>query len=442
MNQTHQKASKQKPLAWLLLSSYLLLALIPLVIFAGLLINDWEKSFLQHTKKDLESRARLIYGHILELMQTSSNTPYRNNIIDDISKNAGIASDTRITVILPSGVVIADSHRDPEIMDNHINRPEIKTAMIGHPGNSIRYSKILHKDLMHVAIPLLVKGEIIGVLRTSVPVTEFDESIEEIYRDALIIASVLAVLIVLFSLYISHRISKPLRNMKEIAGAFSMGDFSKRLEIPYAEELASLSRAINHMADKLENQFNTIADRQNQLMEYAITDPLTNIANRRRFDEKMENEWKRMLRDKEPLSLILCDIDCFKQFNDRYGHQHGDECLYTIAQTITKVCNRPADLVARYGGEEFAIILPNTGLEGAVIIAESIRKAVMDLQLPHAGSNLADIVTLSAGVTSLIPDESTEMRDMIVTVDIALYDAKHQGRNRVSSKLYQPRESS
>ncbi|MFO7666224.1 MAG: diguanylate cyclase [Desulfobacterales bacterium] len=167
------------------------------------------------------------------------------------------------------------------------------------------------------------------------------------------------------------------------------------------------------------------------LLRLATTDALTGIANRRAFDEYLEREWKRMLREKMPLSLIMCDIDYFKKYNDLYGHQAGDSCLYDVAQALHNCMLRPGDFVARYGGEEFVVILPGTPVEGALHIAEQIRSAVRKLTISHAGSEVDSFVTLSLGVAHGVPSSETNANDVLQTADTALYKAKKQGRNRV-----------
>jgi diguanylate cyclase (GGDEF)-like protein len=167
------------------------------------------------------------------------------------------------------------------------------------------------------------------------------------------------------------------------------------------------------------------------LKHLAMVDGLTQLANRRRFDEYLDLEWKRMARAKLPLSLILCDIDCFKLYNDTYGHPSGDDCLKQVAQVITRVICRPADLAARYGGEEFAVILPDTKLDGAIHLAELIRATVKRLTISHADSLVISQVTLSLGVASLIPCHEMVPATLVATADKLLYEAKQSGRDRV-----------
>ena len=170
-----------------------------------------------------------------------------------------------------------------------------------------------------------------------------------------------------------------------------------------------------------------------ELQRLSSLDGLTGIANRRRFDEYLEQEWLRAARGNKILSLVLTDIDHFKTYNDNYGHQGGDEVLRRVAQSLETGTHRPGDLVARYGGEEFAIILPDTDPSGAARVAEAIREVVERLNIPHGYSTAADYVTISMGVASIIPREGGLPSTLIEAADEALYEAKHSGRNRFVS---------
>ena len=175
----------------------------------------------------------------------------------------------------------------------------------------------------------------------------------------------------------------------------------------------------------------TLMEDNSRLLYQANIDSLTQIGNRRRFDECIAREWSRCAREKEYLSLILCDVDFFKAYNDTYGHQAGDRCLYSVAKAIAIAAERPADEVFRYGGEEFAIVLPNTEPQGAIQVAEEIRDSVKCLQILHTSSKIDDIVSLSLGVSSIIPDIRSSAYALISTADNALYNAKLKGRNCV-----------
>ncbi len=167
------------------------------------------------------------------------------------------------------------------------------------------------------------------------------------------------------------------------------------------------------------------------LESQAMLDGLTNIPNRRRFDETLEVEWKRALRSGTPLSLIMADIDFFKRYNDNYGHGVGDECLKKVAVSLANSIDRPSDLVARYGGEEFIAILPETDTAGAVAIAERFRNHVESLQILHEYSDASNYVTVSVGVVTVVPTAEITQSDLLKLADEMLYQAKKAGRNRV-----------
>lgn len=174
------------------------------------------------------------------------------------------------------------------------------------------------------------------------------------------------------------------------------------------------------------------ANRELQLL--SVLDDLTQVANRRRFDEALNEEWQRLSRARAPLSLIFCDIDYFKLYNDTYGHQAGDDCLRAVAETIGANCQRPGDFVARYGGEEFIVILPNTEAEGAVHLAEEIRAEIQRLKIPHMRSQVSRYITLSLGVSCALPSADIIPESLIGVADKALYEAKNQGRNQTVLK--------
>jgi diguanylate cyclase (GGDEF)-like protein/PAS domain S-box-containing protein len=179
---------------------------------------------------------------------------------------------------------------------------------------------------------------------------------------------------------------------------------------------------------------------EEKLASQALTDGLTGLANRRAFDDALDKEWRRTLREGSQMSLLILDIDHFKSLNDHYGHQFGDDCLRAIASAVQGVARRAIDLVARYGGEEIAVILPCTDAEGAIIIAERVRTAVEDLRIPRPGDDrhAEGFVTASIGVATALARHGGMVKmpeSLLITADSALYRAKHSGRNRVVDQL-------
>jgi diguanylate cyclase (GGDEF)-like protein/PAS domain S-box-containing protein len=166
-----------------------------------------------------------------------------------------------------------------------------------------------------------------------------------------------------------------------------------------------------------------------KLEQLSFQDGLTSIANRRSFDQTLTTEWQHARRNQQPISLIIADIDCFKPYNDYYGHLQGDDCLVKVAHALSQAPMRVTDLVARYGGEEFVILLPNTTATAALEIAERCRNIVIAQQIEHAMSSVSDVVTVSVGVSTITPTTDTEQSLLFATADKMLYQAKKNGRN-------------
>jgi adenylate cyclase len=178
-----------------------------------------------------------------------------------------------------------------------------------------------------------------------------------------------------------------------------------------------------------------------QLRNLADRDGLTQLANRRTFDEALQQAWIKGVRSQEPIALILCDVDFFKLYNDAYGHPQGDECLRQVAKSIRSAVHSNNTLAARYGGEEFVVLLPNTSAEAALGLAETIRHSIKAAQLPHRASTVADHVTLSLGVTCLIPSMAVPINSVVQFADLGLYRAKESGRDRATLHLPAERSS-
>lgn len=200
----------------------------------------------------------------------------------------------------------------------------------------------------------------------------------------------------------------------------------RKLQKQLQEQNELLKKEISHriLAEAMLQEANV------QLERLVNLDGLTKLANRRCFDEYLEQEWQRLAREQQSLALIMCDIDFFKNYNDSYGHIVGDDCLKKVSALIQQSVRRPADLAARYGGEEFVVVLPNTDVEGAMAVAEIIRQKLRELAIPHQDSAVSQYVTLSMGVTSLIPKLDSNPSVLLTAADYALYRAKELGRNQ------------
>jgi len=207
-----------------------------------------------------------------------------------------------------------------------------------------------------------------------------------------------------------------------------------RLEERVGRLYRDLSQRVNELQaaeDALQESQRRLEAANAQLRLEATRDALTGLANRRVFDERLDEEWRRSQRDDVPLAVLMVDIDAFKAFNDSAGHLEGDRVIRAVAQTLGDEARRPGDLVARYGGEEFGVILPGTEQTGVAAVAERMRRAVADLVIPHPHSPVGDAVTVSiGGAVALRPRQLGHVAELVATADRALYRAKDGGRDR------------
>ncbi|QMS89596.1 diguanylate cyclase [Nostoc edaphicum CCNP1411] len=272
--------------------------------------------------------------------------------------------------------------------------------------------------------------------------------VEKQIRDAMFLFAIIASVVTIIAFAIGQLLTKPIIYLTNIVFQFTTGNLDIRAKISSKDEIEQLAKSFNNMALQLQTSFETLEQRvqertaelviakekaedANQKLEKLVNlDGLTQVANRRCFDGRLQAEWKRLAREQQPLSLILLDVDKFKSYNDYYGHLGGDDCLIRIAQTVQQTVYRPADLVARYGGEEFSVLLPNTDLAGSIKVAQNIQQAIHDQAIPHAQSDVKNIVTLSLGITCVIPTCDIKPDTLIASADKALYNAKQKGRDR------------
>jgi diguanylate cyclase (GGDEF)-like protein len=200
----------------------------------------------------------------------------------------------------------------------------------------------------------------------------------------------------------------------------------------YQARIRQLAARERLLARLVKERTRELEQANQMLARFSYLDAVTGIANRRNFDDGLELEWRRLHREGGPLSLVMVDIDHFKAYNDTYGHHNGDECLQAVAQALRRALHRPGDLCARYGGEEFGVILPGTDEEGALAVADVLRRSVEALGVPHAASSVGPLVTISVGVATVQPQDGGSMEGLLEAADKALYQSKHDGRNRVT----------
>lgn len=228
-----------------------------------------------------------------------------------------------------------------------------------------------------------------------------------------------------FAAGVDDFLSKPV-DERELGSRLSVGSRILKYQFTLAQQNAELQATKKVM----ENIMRDLKEANGKLRTLSMVDGLTGIANRRKLEEFMENEWRFALREKLPLSVIMLDVDFFKLYNDTYGHQIGDICLQKVAGVLISHAMRSGDLAARYGGEEFALVLRNTDVNAARFLAEKIRIAVEALKIEHSSSGIASYVTVSLGVCALVPESGQLHQALFDCADKALYEAKRNGRNR------------
>ncbi|NJL48807.1 MAG: diguanylate cyclase [Leptolyngbyaceae cyanobacterium SM2_5_2] len=229
----------------------------------------------------------------------------------------------------------------------------------------------------------------------------------------------------------------PYQAEQEIVDMNGVSHWYQLLISPFRDANGNVNGVVANGIDITDRkQIETAFQEANEKLERLATlDGLTQISNRRRFDEYLRQEWQRMVREQQPLSLVLFDVDFFKTYNDHFGHQQGDEALIAVAQAANRSVKRAADLLARYGGEEFGVILPNTRRTGAESVARAIQEQIAALQLVHPQSQVNEYLTVSMGIASVVPTPEQSADELVAAADAALYQAKRRGRNRYWIRL-------
>ena len=280
----------------------------------------------------------------------------------------------------------------------------------------------------------------IGVV---LPQSRFAAPSEGLLGNAVLVALLLLAACVVAAWVLSERLARPLVNLSQWAARLGQGDWARPHQTGSAiAEVSTLSQALGHMAAQLRDHTDELTRQVTErtaeleqanrvLSKLSHTDGLTGVANRRRFDELLSQEWSRAMRAGQALALIMLDVDHFKLFNDRYGHLAGDDCLRSIARVLTEQCRRAGDQPARYGGEEFVILVAEDDVAGALQLAERIRLAIEALRIPHVDS-AHHVVTVSLGVAVAHPVLGEQAHALISRADAALYRAKHGGRNQTN----------
>ena len=300
-------------------------------------------------------------------------------------------------------------------------------AAVQRDSSGVVDSELLDNDPRVVGFTRL--GQAAGNVHVLVSVSRVDAMApvdQFVQRGKLFLALTMSVVLVTLWAGLGTLVLQPMERLRLAIKRASRGDLSVRLgDMGLSSEMRAISSDFDAMAAAL-------GEARQHLEQLATIDPLLNIANRRKFDEILEMEWLRARRAQKPIALIMIDLDRFKQYNDRYGHPAGDDCLKRVAKAVDKAIRRPGDLLARYGGEELVCILPETDLDGAVTVSEGIRANVNSAHIIHQ-DGIGGRVTVSIGVGVALPDGTVSPEDLMGAADRALYNAKNAGRDRLET---------
>lgn len=398
-----------------------------------------------------------------------------------------VSDNSQVFLMEKSGMLVASSSQEQPFISNGGDQPQrlaakdSKTPLIG---STTEFLQKKFGDLHHirerqflnfsaqgqqqfVQLQPFSQGEGLDwVIVTVVPEADVMAQIRAGTMTTVTLCLLALFAVILLNFLISRWLARPILSLHQASQNIARGNFSPppiprgvRELVALSDSFGLMSQEIQQSRQELEEYSRSleqkVSDRTQELQaevekraaaeaslrqanqelsNLAYVDGLTQIANRRQFDNRLRQEWYRLQREQNPLSLILCDVDYFKQYNDTYGHQLGDQCLRLLAVAISAAARRAADLPARYGGEEFVVILPNTPSPGAVQVAKMIQERVANLVLSHQSSPVSKQVTLSLGVVTLIPSNRHDIESLLTEADRLLYQAKAAGRDRIVSE--------
>jgi len=349
--------------------------------------------------------------------------------IGDLAANAAQRSGASVVLVDGRGTLIAASADEDAFIGKNLASHALAHDMLANDEGTMTTAGFdgIRRIFAYVRVPWTRARLAVGLDETVVH-SGIDREISIAYLQL----ALFGMLVLLAAWFGGEQlILRPIRLLVRTAARFGRGDLHVRAtEKPWIAEFEPLAAALDDMARKLAAREEELQIANQHLDELASLDGLTGLANRRGFDRQLEREWQQAGERRQPIALMMIDIDHFKLFNDRYGHVRGDACLRAVGETLSLVTLEEAVLVARYGGEEFALLLPGLGIERSTALAEEARRAIEDLLIAHAEAPCG-LVTISIGVESLVPEHNQPAADLVEAADRALYAAKRHGRNTV-----------
>jgi diguanylate cyclase (GGDEF)-like protein len=349
--------------------------------------------------------------------------------IGDLAANAAQRSGASVVLVDGRGTLIAASADEDAFIGRNVGGHALAHDMLANDEGTMTTAGFdgIRRIFAYVRVPWTRARLAVGLDETVVH-SGIDREISIAYLQL----ALFGMLVLLAAWFGGEQlILRPIRLLVRTAARFGRGDLHVRAtEKPWIAEFEPLAAALDDMARKLAAREEELQIANQHLDELASLDGLTGLANRRGFDRQLDREWQQAGERRQPVALMMIDIDHFKLFNDRYGHVRGDACLRAVGETLSLVTLEEAVLVARYGGEEFALLLPGLGIERNTALAEEARRAIEDLLIAHAEAPCG-LVTISIGVESLVPEQNQQAADLVEAADRALYAAKRRGRNTV-----------
>jgi len=353
--------------------------------------------------------------------------------IGELAANAAHRDGTSVLLVDSSGTLMAASADEAQIVGKNFADNALVREMLAKDEGTTTIAGLdgIRRIFSYVRVPWTQARLAVGLDERVV-----HSRVDRELRIAYLQLALVALLVLLTAWFGGERlILRPIRTLVRTAARFGRGDLHVDAgQKPWIAEFEPLAAALDDMARKLAAREEELQIANQHLEELASLDGLTGLANRRGFDRQLEREWRQAALRRQPLALMMIDIDHFKLFNDRYGHVRGDACLRAVGETLSLVTLEEAVLVARYGGEEFALLLPGLDLERTAALAEEARNTIEDLLISHAEAPCG-LVTISIGVESLVPDLEQPAADLVEAADRALYAAKRRGRNMVVAHI-------